>query len=94
MRYYITDEQMSSIEWFHLQEDTEELRNILRTIETQPIDKLMKSKDEIRKRINILHEILARTYGKDKPYEEERLRARIDEDEWILNEYKSEEWRR
>ncbi len=84
-KFYITQEQMSAIEWFHLQEDTEELRKILRAIEACPADEPMRSREEIQKRINVLHEVLAQLYGKGMPYREERLAARIDEDKWILN---------
>lgn len=49
------------------------------------IKKGRKSDEEIRKRIDVLRETLANTYGKDMPYAEERLQARIDEDEWVLN---------
>lgn len=83
-KYYITDEQMSSIEWFHLQEDTEKLRAVLRVVEKTPVK--MRSEEEIRKRKSVLRETLANTYGKDMPYEEERLQSRIEEDDWVLND--------
>ena len=46
----------------------------------------MRSEEEIRARIRQLHETLGDTYRKDMPYEEERLSARIEEDEWVLND--------
>ena len=84
-RHHITDEQMSSIEWFHLQEDTEELRNILRAVGKEIADEPTKTREEIQTRLSIFRETLAGIYGKDMPYEEERLGAKIDEDEWFLN---------
>lgn len=46
----------------------------------------MKTEEQVRKHMSVLHETLAGLYGKDMPYAEERLAARIDEDEWFLND--------
>jgi len=50
----------------------------------------MRSEEEVRNHMSLLHEALGDTYRKDMPFEEERLMARIEEDEWVLND-KSEE---
>ena len=46
----------------------------------------MRTEGEIRKRLAFFKETLADTYYKNMPYEEERLHARITEDEWVLND--------
>ncbi len=47
----------------------------------------MRSEEEVRARRSIMLEALADTFGMDppKPFNEERIRARIEEDEWFLN---------
>jgi len=46
----------------------------------------MRSEEQIRKRLAAFKETLADTYYKNMPYEEERIVARIAEDEWVLND--------
>jgi hypothetical protein len=54
----------------------------------------MRTDEEVRKRKAVLHETLAELYGKGMPYAEERLAARIDEDDWFLNEKPAEKPKR
>lgn len=46
----------------------------------------MRTEEEIRARRVIFLSTLAETYGKEQPFNEERIKARIEEDEWTLNE--------
>ena len=46
----------------------------------------MRTETEIRARRSVFLEALAETYGKDQPFNEERVKARIEEDEWVLND--------
>jgi hypothetical protein len=46
----------------------------------------MRTEEEIRRRRAVYRELLADTYGKEMPFAEERLTARIDEDDWFLND--------
>jgi len=44
----------------------------------------MRSEKEVQARRAIFQEALAATYGRDQPFNEERIKARIEEDEWFL----------
>jgi hypothetical protein len=46
----------------------------------------MRTEEEVRRRRAVNRELLADTYGKEMPFAEERLAARVDEDDWFLND--------
>ena len=46
----------------------------------------MRTEEEVRTRRRLFLDALADTYGKDQPFNEERIKARIEEDEWVLND--------
>jgi len=48
----------------------------------------MRTEEEIRARRRLFMDALAETYAMvpPKPFNEERIKARIQEDEWVLND--------
>ena len=80
----IESKKISTVSREHLKVVRAKVEFVLATLNRQT----MRTEAEVRARRSLFMDALAETYGMvpPKPFNEERIKARIEEDEWFLND--------